>query len=130
MNTILIVCDKIQEINRLRRNFEGSPYTIKATGAMQSASYVAATSEPSLIVYQLGDDYSQFFAFYKQLRESEQTANIPLLLAADISVMKPFSDHISLRNAHIVSTGITKDSMLGIVDKMIKQQVYGYNVAQ
>ncbi len=112
--TVLVICDKIQEINRLRRYFD-STYTIKATNSANNAVGIAESSEIGLILYEMGRDYTNLFKFYKDLRTNEKTKELPIIAITDFSVLKTLNDTVKMLNTVIIGSTITTENMQNLI---------------
>ncbi|GHV46032.1 hypothetical protein FACS189499_00270 [Clostridia bacterium] len=117
----LLICDDVNEITRLRRFFEDD-YRLKATSSPGSAVFVAASSKPAFIVFHIGTSFNEIFPFYKELRADETTKAIPLIIIADVTLVKPLMDNIEFENTAVISATVTKESMGVIVSKVLKKR--------
>ncbi|MDR0821849.1 MAG: hypothetical protein LBN40_05255 [Oscillospiraceae bacterium] len=104
----LIISDKLQDINKLRRYFDSS-FTIKAAHAATGAADLAASSNFVCIVYHIGADYGDLFPFYKELRWRTETSETPLVVIADANVLKPLGEYTSLINTKILPPSATRE---------------------
>lgn len=119
MKTVLLICDKLQEINRIRRYFDAS-YVIKATNSPGNAVDVAANSTADLVLYHIGADYSKLFDFYRNMQGNEITKNLSVIIMADINIVKTLSEMVAMQNTTIVASSIAKETLSGMVDKMLR----------
>lgn len=118
MNNVLLVCDKILEINKLRRCFN-QDFTIKATSSVQSGAFVAESSLSDIVIYHIGSDFKHLFNFYKDLRNNPATKNIPLIVIADFNILKILTETIKLNNAKIIGTTISIENMQSLVASLL-----------
>lgn len=118
---VLIICDRIQEINRLRRVFDKS-FAIKATSSVQNGASIAESSDTDIIIYHTGTDYSSLFAFYKEIRTGEKTAEIPLIVIADMSILKQLTDTVRMIDTSIVGTMISQENILVLINSLIETE--------
>lgn len=114
MKNVLLLSNGIEEINRMRRYFDTS-FSIKATSNMASAVYVAESSEIGLVLYNMGTDFNTLIQFYRDLRESKITADVPLIVIAEISAIKPLNDCVELTNTHLVSSAVTRENIRKLI---------------
>ena len=64
-----------------------------------------------IVAYYCGEDTTDFFSFYKMLREDEKTANVPLVVLADVSRQKALSDYVKLRNACVLGISVNDEKL-------------------
>jgi DNA-binding NarL/FixJ family response regulator len=117
MVEVLFICDKIQEIYRLRRYF-GPNYVIKATNTTAGAIDIAKSTNLQLILYHIGTDFKSLFPFYRELRDSAAAAHLHMIVMADVNILKPLTDTVYLENATIVSTSISRDALADLVSRV------------
>ena len=127
MKTALVICEKVQEINRLRRYFDNS-FTVKATGNIQSAVYVAQTASPDIILYNLGQDFRYLFSFYRELRETESTSAVPLIVMAEMNILKTLTDSVTMRGVHLASLTASEESIRSLVTRLAPKEGPGNEV--
>lgn len=121
LKKVLIICDRIQEINRLRRIFDKS-FAIKATSSVQSGVSIAESSDSGLVIYHIGADYSSLFAFYKELRTNDKTSEIPLIVIADMSILRQLTDTVRMIDTNIVGTMISQENILVLINSLVETE--------
>jgi DNA-binding NarL/FixJ family response regulator len=117
MVEVLFICDKIQEIYRLRRYF-GPNYIIKATNTTAGAIDIAESTNLKLILYHIGTDFKSLFPLYRDLRASSVASKLHMIVMADLNILKPLTDTVYLENASIVSTSISRDALAELVSRV------------
>lgn len=116
---VMIVCDKIQEINRLRRIFDKS-FIIKAASSVQSGAFFEENSDSGIFIYHIGSDFKHLFTFYKEMRANKKTERLPLIVIADLSVLKILTDTIEMTDTSIVGTAISQENLLALINSLIE----------
>ncbi|MDR1753587.1 MAG: hypothetical protein LBR74_01615 [Eubacterium sp.] len=109
MKNVLLISTGILEINRMRRYFDTS-FAIKATSSVQSAAELAAVSDAGLVMYSIGADLWNLFNFYRELRLSKKTENLPLIIIADTGILKPLSDCVELIGTKFIGHAISREN--------------------
>jgi len=118
MKNVLIICDNIQEINRVRRYF-GTEYKVRATNAIENAYSSIKAQTPDLAICHIGTDFSKLFGFYKNLRQSAATETLPLIVIADTGVLKALTDTVELKSTALIGSLITHENMQNVIESLI-----------
>ena len=113
MKNILIISGSISNVNRVRR-FLGDEYRISATNSHENAETVLRTKPADLVIFHAGKDYSDIFAFYKDIRQNPETENLPLIFITDVSFIHAMSDKIEFRNAEAVGVDAGGEELLNL----------------
>ena len=102
MKNILIICDNINEITRLKKHF-GEEFKVSASNSAENAYSVMQNRLLDLAVYHVGSDMAKLLAFYKSVRKTPKTENLNLVFIADESMKAVLNDVAALENASVIS---------------------------
>ncbi|MCL2086646.1 MAG: hypothetical protein FWH05_03525 [Oscillospiraceae bacterium] len=111
---VLLISGGVIEINRMRRYFDPG-FSIKATSSVKNAQQVVATEDIELVIYSIGTDFIGLFEFYKNLRLSKKTADVPLIIIADDAVLKPLNDCVELRKTKLIGHAISREKARKVI---------------
>lgn len=112
MTDVLLISSSLDNINIAWRHFCYSDYNASATTNHDAAMENLRSKKPAqIVVYYCGEDTTNFFSFYKALREDRKTADVPLVVLADVSRQKLLSDYVRLRNACVLGISVNDDKL-------------------
>lgn len=112
MTDVLLISSSLENINVAWRHFCYNEYNASATTNHDAAMENLRSKKPSqIVVYYCGEDTTNFFSFYKMLREDQKTADVPLVVLADVSRQKLLSDYVRLRNSCVLGISVNDDKL-------------------
>lgn len=112
MTDVLLISSSLDNINVAWRHFCYNDYNASATTNHEAAMENLRSKKPAqIVVYYCGEDTTDFFSFYKALREDQKTANVPLVVLADVSRQKVLSDYVRLRNACVLGISVNDEKL-------------------
>ena len=112
MTDVLLISSSLENINIAWRHFCYNEYNASATTNHEAAMENLRSKKPAqIVVYYCGEDTTNFFSFYKALREDQKTENVPLVVLADVSRQKLLSDYVKLRNARVLGISVNDDKL-------------------
>ena len=117
MKNVLIICDNIHEINRLR-GFFGLDFKVRATNTIENALAQIQSAAPDLALYSAGADLRHLFSFYTSVRKNPATKAMQLIVTADAAILKSLTDTVEMTNTSVISSAITSDNMRKLVDSL------------
>lgn len=115
MKQILLISETIQEINRLRRYFDEG-YAVKAVSSVITAQTIIHKAKPDLIIFSLGSDFSRLFPFYTYIRTNSAFVDIPMIVIADIVILKSLTENVELKKSTILSATVSKENLLACIE--------------
>ncbi|MDR2559573.1 MAG: hypothetical protein LBC86_08550 [Oscillospiraceae bacterium] len=118
MKNVLIVGENIKEINKLRRVF-GFEFKVSATNSPENALNILQNKTTGLAIYHAGADLSLLFDFYKKLRRSTATENLPLLVITDTTVLKILGETVEMARTAVIADNLSEDEMSGVINSML-----------
>lgn|SRR5574344_1219332 len=119
MIQVLLISETAQEINRLRRFFNEN-YSVKAVSSVITAQTIIHRAKPDVVIFSLGSDYTRLFPFYTFIRTNSDFLELPLIVIADIVILKPLTDNVELSKSTILSSTASGESILASIDEYIK----------
>lgn len=118
MTDVLLVSSSLENINVAWRHFCYSEYNASATTNINAAMENLKSSKPArIVVYYCGEDTEGFYPLYNTLRSDPVTAEVPLLVLADVSWQKALTEYVKFYNTCVL--GIT------VNDEKLKDMVKG-----
>ena len=120
MKNVLIVGENIKEINKLRRAI-GFEFKVSATNSPDGALESLKSKAADLAVYRAGRDLSLLFEFYKSLRRNEATEDVPLLVIADVIVLRALAETVEMARTVVVGDNLGEEEMSGVINSMLTE---------
>ena len=118
MIKILIVCDNINEISKLKRSF-GDEYKVSASNSAENALNILQNKTTDIALFHAGADISRLFAFYRLVRQNPETENQPIIFVVEEVVLNIISDTITLEDAEVVVAPVSLENIQNAVDSLI-----------
>lgn len=125
MKQIVIVCEMLQELTRLRKYFNPAEFTVKAVTSFQTAQTVLRSQTPDLIIFDIGEKFDSLFPFYKFLRSSFSCMDIPVIVMAMPVTQKALADNVELINTKVVGSTINVENMEQTIAEMLNKDKDG-----
>ncbi|MCM1055653.1 MAG: hypothetical protein NC394_09045 [Bacteroides sp.] len=112
MIDVLLISSSLDNINVAWRHFCYSDYNASATTNHDAAMENLRSKKPAqIVVYYCGEETTDFFSFYKALRDDQKTENVPLVVLADLNRQKLLTDYVKLRNACVLGISVNDDKL-------------------
>jgi PleD family two-component response regulator len=119
MKNVLIVGENIKAINKLRRVF-GFEFRVSATNSPDNALNILQNKTTDLVIYHAGRDLSLLFEFYKSLRKDAETDGVPLLVIAEVTILKALSDTVEMTETAVIADNLGEEEMTGVINSMLE----------
>ena len=115
MKKILIICDNINEITKMKKLF-GEDFRVSGSNSGENALGILQNKTTDIAVYYAGNDMSGLFAFYKLIRQEPKTENQALIFVVDESTLKILSDTTALENAAVIAAPVNSEELHGLLN--------------
>ncbi len=116
MTDVLLISSSLENINVAWRHFCYSEYNASATTNISAAMENLKSSKPaSIVVYYCSEDTEGFYSLYNTLRSDPKTADIPLLVLADVSWQKALTDYVKFYNTCILGISVNDEKLKDMV---------------
>ncbi len=116
MTDVLLISSSLENINVAWRHFCYSEYNASATTNISAAMENLKSSKPArIVVYYCSEDTEGFYSLYNTLRSDPKTADIPLLVLADVSWQKALTDYVKFYNTCILGISVNDEKLKDMV---------------
>ena len=115
MKNILIICDNINEITRLRKLF-GEDFKVSGSNSPENALDVMQNRLLDLVIFQVPADMNRLFAFYKAVRQESKTERLPLVFVTDEAMLNVLNEVTALENAVMIAAPVTAEAVRSVIN--------------
>ena len=103
MINVLLISNSLENINVAWRHFCYADYNASATTNIDAAmEKLKSKDTANIVVYYCGEDTESFYPIYNTLRSDPETADIPLLVLADISWQQALTGYVKFEGEPMV----------------------------
>ncbi|HBH96116.1 MAG TPA: hypothetical protein DDX91_10210 [Ruminococcaceae bacterium] len=116
MINVLLISSSADNIKVSWRYFCTNDYSAEAAvGNDKAMEALKASKKGTVPVFYCGNATNCFIDFYRKLRADEKTANIPLVVLADIRWTKVLSEYVHLVNTLVVGSTVSGSKLNDIM---------------
>lgn len=112
MINVLLISNSLENINVAWRHFCYADYNASATTNIDAAmEKLKSKDTANIVVYYCGEDTESFYPIYNTLRSDPETADIPLLVLADISWQQALTGYVKFYNTSILGISVNDEKL-------------------
>ena len=111
MKQVLVICEVLNELTRLRKYFDPNSFKVKAVTSYQAAFTTLRKERSDLVVLDIGEKISGLFGFYGFMRKNMSCSDIPVIIIANPGVQKALADNTELIGMRVVGSAISVENM-------------------
>ena len=116
MTDVLLISNSLPNINIAWRHFCYREYNASATASVDTAmEYLRSDKPPQVVIYYCGGSCSDFFPFYRILREDEKSAKLPLVILTDVEFQKALSEYVKLENTQVLGISVDDKRLMDVI---------------
>ncbi len=116
MINVLLISSSADDIKVSWRHFCTNDYSAEAAvGNDKAIENLKKSKKGTIPVFYCGNTTNCFIDFYRKLRADEKTANIPLVVLADIRWTKVLSEYVHLVNTFVVGSTVSGSKLNDIM---------------
>ena len=111
MKQILVICEVLNELARLRKYFDPAEYTVKAVTSYQAAVVNLRKDKSDLVIVDIGEKTDGLFGFYRFMRTGVSCADIPMIIMANPATQRALMDNTEMIGTRVVGSTINVENM-------------------
>lgn len=112
----LLISNTVNNIKIAWRHFCTNDYNASSAVNNNTAIEMLKKGKKGIVpVFYCGNDTNCFIDFYRKLRADEKTANIPLVVLADVKWTQVLTEYVHLKNTFVAGVTLNGSKLLEIM---------------